>query len=197
MTDSSTGGYLGPSVASPPLEDDALDDVFHDAIVGITGLTAAMVRPRYQTVLPKQPDPGTDWASFMVGDETPDAGPSITHNPAGQGTDVMVRHEELAVACTFYGPNSKRYAKLLRDGISIPQNVEGLQAFDIGFVETSAIQNVPELYNQQWIKRSDITLTFRRKVTRTFAVLSLTSAEIDINEVAGPNSPPTTTKVII
>ncbi|MFT2520511.1 hypothetical protein ACMWQB_30330, partial [Escherichia coli] len=64
MNTSATGGYLVPAVASPPLDDDDLDNLLHDMIAGISGLPRAMVRPRWQPTVPKQPEPGVNWCAF-------------------------------------------------------------------------------------------------------------------------------------
>lgn len=176
MADSSTGGYLSPAVVSPPLEDAALDAVFQQMIVGITGLPGSMVRPRWQPTVPKQPEAMVNWCALGVSDQTPDAGPAITHNPAGTGSDTYVRHQEIEVLASFYGPNAKQYAQQLVDGLGIPQNLEQLKANDMQSVGEGQIRPAPELVNQQWIRRYDVALNFRRKITRAYSVLSILSA---------------------
>lgn len=173
---SATGGYLPPSVASPPLEGDALDAEFQKAVVGITGLPGAMVRPRWQPGNPKQPEPGVDWCAIGVTLQTPDATPHIQHDPAGNGLDRLKRHEAINVLCTFYGPNGMRYAATLRDGLQMPQNLEALALVNIGLNNAGDITAVPELINQQWVKRYDIPLTFSRQVVREYGVLNVLSA---------------------
>nr|WP_244140917.1 hypothetical protein [Burkholderia vietnamiensis] len=171
MNDSSTGGYLAPSVDAPPAEDDALDDLVHDLIVGITALSPDLVRPRWQPTVPKQPEPSVDWCAFGVAEQTSDASPAIQHDGARQ--DMYIRHQDINVLCTFYGPRAKGYAQRLADGLSIPQNREQLQLRDMAFVGVSEIRAAPDLVNQQWVRRYDITVKLRRKITRTYAVLTL------------------------
>lgn len=177
MTDSSTGGYLSPAVASPPLEDDALTAIFQQMIVGITGLPGNMVRPRWQPNPPKQPEPTVNWCALGIAVQTPDDGPAIVHNGAGNGSDTYIRHEQIDVLASFYGPNAMQNAQLLSDGLAIPQNLEQLKAQDMNSVDTGKIIPAPDLLNEQWIRRYDLTLTFRRKITRTYAVLNLLSAQ--------------------
>jgi len=55
--------------------------------------------------------------------------------------------------------------------------LEGLKASGIGFIDSGPIRTVPELYNQQWIRRFDLALTFRRKVSRTYPILNIISAD--------------------
>ncbi|MBN3822350.1 hypothetical protein G3O00_01800 [Burkholderia sp. Ac-20384] len=178
MTDSSTGGYLAPSVDAPPAEDDALDDLVHDLIAGITALPPDLVRPRWQPTVPKQPEPGTDWCAFGVQEQEPDAGPAIQHDGTGDGSDTYVRHQDLDVMCTFYGPRAKGYAQRIADGLAIPQNREQLQLQDMAFVGVGPIRAAPDLVNQQWVRSYDMTVKLRRKITRTYAVLNLKSATV-------------------
>jgi hypothetical protein len=142
-------------VPPAPVEGDDLDDVLQAMIVGITGLEADLVRPRWQPVVPKQPEPGTDWCSIGVVSSTPDANAYVQHlsgisisQPAG---DLSQRHEDLEVLVSFYGPNAK----------------------------------APEFINQQWIRRWDSAISFRRMVARAYLVNNILSAEIDLKDDTG------------
>lgn len=190
MTDSSTGGYLSPAVASPPLEDDALTAIFQQMIVGITGLPGNMVRPRWQPNPPKQPEPTVNWCALGIAVQTLDDGPAIVHNGAGNGSDTYIRHEQIDVLASFYGPNGMQNAQLLSDGLAIPQNLEQLKAQDMNSVDTGQIRAVPDLINEQWVRRYDIELTFRRKITRSYNVLNTLTAQgtVQTNTVTGPIS---------
>ena len=185
MNDSSTGGYLAPAVTSPPLEDDALSAVFQQLIVGITGLPGPMVRPRWQPTVPKQPEPSVNWCALGVTALPPDAGPAITHDPGGDGTDIYVRHQTINVLATFYGPACGLNSQTLLDGLAIPQNLEQLKANDMQSVTEGDRRAAPEFVNQQWIRRYDVTLVFRRKITRTYAVRNLNSASASVQTPNG------------
>jgi hypothetical protein len=173
MADSSTGSYLNPALATPPLEDLDLDAEFQKAVVGITGLAGNLVRPRWQATPPKQPEPSVNWCSIGVTSQVPDAGPLIDHVGIGNGTDELQRHEDIVLESTFYGPLGQRYAALFRDGLGLPQNMEGLSAVLISLTEVGEIVTAPELFNQQWIRRFDITVKFRRQVKRTYTILNV------------------------
>lgn len=112
--------------------------------------------------------------------QTADAGPSINHDPAGFGEDHYQRHEDIEVLASFYGPHSMSYAATFRDGVAIPQNCEGLNADGISFVESGPIRGVPELINQQWIRRYDLIARFRRMVSRTYAVQNVLLADVHL-----------------
>ncbi|MBO2926654.1 phage neck terminator protein [Metapseudomonas otitidis] len=172
---SATGGYLAP-VGAPACDTD-LEDILQAMVVGITGMPGRMVRPRWQPGNPKQPEPTTDWCAIGVTETVQDANPAITHDPNGQGVDVYVRHQELRVLATFYGPAAQGYAQRLADGITIPQNGEALRAQGFSFIEALPPIAVPELVNQQWVRRYDMTLRLRRKTERTYPVLNILSAD--------------------
>ncbi|MDP3351816.1 MAG: hypothetical protein Q8S92_22755 [Hydrogenophaga sp.] len=184
-TSSASGGYLQPSAEVPPSSDLDLDVQLQRVVVGITTLPGEMVRPRWQPGNPRHPEPGTNWCAIGTARIRPDAGPAIQHQAAGNGSDSYTRHEELDVLATFYGPQAQRNALRMRDGISVPQNTEGLRAIDIRFVETSDIVAVPELMNQQWVRRYDLPIRLRRVVRRTYTVLNVLAAEIDIDDDTG------------
>jgi len=189
---SATGGYLAPT-APVPLEDDALDDLLQELVAGVTGLPGAMVRPRWQTTVPKQPEPSENWCAIGVNRQANDASPAIQHEGDGDGSDDYIRHQEIDLLCSFYGPAAKGYAQRLADGMSIPQNSEQLALSGMKFVRASDIQAAPALINQQWNRRYDLTLTLRRKITRTYPVRNLLSAQssithdsaIDLEDMAG------------
>ena len=124
--DSSTPGYVLPT-GDAPTYDAALDAIFQQMIVGLTGMQGSLVRPRWQPVMPKQPEPNVDWCAIGVTLIDPDAGPAFVHDSTGDGQDVALRHESIDVLCSFYGPNAAANAALVRDAIAIPQNNNALE----------------------------------------------------------------------
>lgn len=180
---SASGGYLSPTSA-PIAEDDALDDIFTEAIAGITGLDGTLVRPRVQPKPPKKPANTVNWCAVMINEDDADAGPVITHDPnggGGLGQDTYTRHKNVTVLASFYGPNGKGYAEILRDGLAMPQNLETLDLNFISFASAGTIRAVPESVNMQWVDRYDLLVYFRRKVTRTFAVQTIATAGFELN----------------
>lgn len=177
MNDSSTGGFLSPVQSTPPIEDSALEDFLQTMIAGVTGLPEAMVRPYPQTIAPRVPEPSVNWCGFTVADFDADANAGLQHQSSDDGSDTYLRHEDIEVKCQFYGPNASQYARVLRDGLYVPQNREQLQLNDFGLIDTSAIVPAPDVVNQQVRRRYDISVFLRRKVTRTYRVLNLESAQ--------------------
>lgn len=178
---SATGGYLTP--AAPALEDDALEDFLHDVIAGITGIANDLVRPRWQPEPPDIPERGQYWCAFGIPMQKADFQPYLRHDPGDDiedGTDILERHENLDVLCSFYGPNTtaRLYAEYWRDGLQIPQNNEQLSMAKWGLIETGDIIPVPTLVKDKWLYRSDITVRFRRLITNVYPVLNLLSARV-------------------
>lgn len=176
-------------VPAAPVEDDDLDSVLQMLVVGITGLTGSLVMPRWQPVVPKQPEPGTDWCAIGVVSSKADTFPYVEHlsgvSITDQSGDLAIRHEELEVLVTFYGPHAKGKLGVLRDGLGISQNLESAQASGLYFISMEPGRAAPEFINQQWVRRWDSTLAFRRMVARTYAVNNIVSAEIDLIDDTG------------
>lgn len=177
-------------IAPPaPVEDDDFDNVLQAMVVGITGIDKTLVRPRWQTVIPKQPEPSTDWCSIGVVSSTPDANAYVQHisgisitQPAG---DISQRHETLEVLVSFYGPHSKANLGILRDGLWISQNLEAAKTSGLYFVGIDPARAAPEFINQQWIRRWDSALTFRRMAARLYPINNIVSAEIGVIDDSG------------
>lgn len=176
---SATGGYLTPDgVIAPPLEDEALDDFLGDIVAGITGLDRdKYVRPRWQEEPPNLPARSVDWVAVGVIHRTSDTNAVEQHDGGGQGTDLIIRHEQLELLCSFYGPNCQAKGALLRDGLGVAQNREPLFLAGMGLVSVGDLTKAPEILKSAWYQRTDLTIVIRREVRREFAVLNILSAE--------------------
>ena len=181
--DSSTGGYLIPTSGST--DDAALEDLIQAAVVGITGLQGAMVRPRFQEGSPKTPAQGVDWCAVAIVAQRPDANPHLQHVAAGVGKSTLTRHEDFDVFATFYGVNAARNATRLRDGFYINQNHEMINNANVSFVDAGEIKLASELVNQIWVRRNDLVLKFRRKITRDYEILNILAADVNLIDDTG------------
>lgn len=177
---SATGGPLSPA-APLPIDDNALDAVFQQLVLDVTGLTGDLVRPRWQSSVPKQPEPGVNWCAIGVPQVDQDDGPWLVYDSASN-TEIYWDHETLSVLATFYGPNAQSYARVLRAGLNVPQNTEELLPYAIRYISCGPIRAVNELQNQQWVRRQDIALLFRRKVVMTYAVENILIADIHLQD---------------
>lgn len=181
--DTSTGGVLTPS-APLPVDDDALDAVLQALVSSITGLDGSLVRPRWQAVIPKQPDPSVNWCAIGIVSSTEQNFPSYSFDQAAL-VGTLVAHEEMQALASFYGPQAKGYAQLLRNGLKVPQNTEQLIPFQMRYIDSGAMRNAPEFVNEQWIKRQDLPMRFRRKLSYTLAVTTIQAAEVDLTDDTG------------
>jgi len=170
---SATGGYLAPTTA--PLDDQALRRFIHSVIVGVTGLATDKVRPAWQPNPPVRPAIDVNWAAYAIVNQTAEAG---TAYQAMQADDTykLKRHESFDVLVSMYGPLCQAYAGVLREGLEISQNREALYLASMAYVGSSSVIHVPELVNERWFDRADITLTFRREIVRDYPVLHFLSA---------------------
>lgn len=172
---SATGGYLSQTETALP-GGLSITQYLQKVIVGLTGLSGEMVRPKWQKNPPKMPPtPEINWCAFKVTEENPDANAFTEVASDGEGSTLQ-RHVELRLSCSFYGSLCMENASKLRDGFQIAQNRDALKEAKIGFKETSSSTFVPELFAQVWYDRCDITVILRRQVDKTFAVLSFEGA---------------------
>ena len=180
MTTSATGGYLA---AELPVDGGLdLDLIWQGFVVGVTGMRGDLVRPRFQPIVPKMPEVGSDWAAVGVIDDTPDASPALIHRPAtdGMGETYSVRHSELHIIVCFYGDNAHANAQRLRDGAGIPQNHDRLKRHGMGLVSCSSIISMPELVAQQWMRRCDVHITARKMTTQRYAIKHIAAAKTNV-----------------
>lgn len=177
---SATGGTLAPTPPLP-LDDEALDAVFQALVANVTGLSGDLVRPRWQPTVPKQPEPNTNWCAIGVPEVVQDDGPWLVYDEA-RNQETYWDHETLSVLATFYGPNAQSFARLLRAGLNVPQNTEELLPYAIRYLSCGPIRAMNELMNQQWVRRQDIALQFRRKVVMTFEIQNILIAEIILQD---------------
>jgi hypothetical protein len=81
---------------------------------------------------------------------------------------------------SFYGPAGQQYASQCRDGLWLPQNNSMLRHYSMAFVDAGQMRAIPELINTQWRRRYDFAITLRRQVVRTYSVLNIESAGIEL-----------------
>lgn len=175
-TDSSSVGFLAPIQANP--YDRSLEDALHAIIVGMTGITGSLVRPRWQPEPPQQPDFNTDWVAFGIVRTSVDTFAYHHHTEDRQEVD---RDELLSVMHSFYGPNCHSNCERFRDGWEIHQNRDAAKELSLGLVEVQEAVHLPALLKERWVQRVDTTVVFRRRTTRQYPVLTIASAQVNLN----------------
>ena len=199
MSDSTTPGYLvqtfPPHVADKldqnfvldqsmltlanSLDDDDLFDFFHDFIVGLTGLANEVVLPRWQPEAPNIPDTVPNWCGFGITSYKADVFAADVMK--ANGSYELHRHETVELLASFYGPNAGAYARILRDGMQVEQNLDALRTNYIGLVESGEVLMVPSLFKEIWLRRADLQFTVKRQIVRGFPVVSITSFNGTVN----------------
>lgn len=173
--DSTEEGYIAPSLSAP--YDTTLENILHDAIVGMTGLAGALVRPRWQPAAPVQPAYDVNWCAFGIVRTPVDAFAYEHHDTTGQGSNSVDRDEILEVLHSFYGPAAHAYCERFRDGFEVSQNRAVLQSHGVGLIEVGEASILPALLKEQWVKRVDATVKYRRRTSRKYPVLTIVSAQ--------------------
>lgn len=173
--DSTSRGYLSP-VGDTPAYDEELEREISRWIRGVSGLPAAQVFPRWTDPQPQIPKNGVTWCGFGI---------TTVPQPLSQ-SDVQVSEDQseqwswetVTVICCFYGPLGASTAATFRAGIFVEQNNAELNLTGLSLVETGTLYNLPELINNQWVRRYDITVTLSRKNTRTYNIKTLVDAPV-------------------
>lgn len=170
---SATGGYL--SQTSGPLDGLDLRRFIGSVLVGVSGLAPELVRPAWQQNPPPVPGIDVNWMAFGITSRRADNDPYQAEKSGGDGS-IMLRHEELDILLTFYGPGCLQKAADVRDGFELTQNTESLLLAGMAYIDLSDVIHAPELVNDRWFDRADATLTIRREVRREYRVLSFVGA---------------------
>ncbi|MCD9249018.1 hypothetical protein LUS38_17575 [Escherichia coli] len=173
--DSTARGYLTP-VGEGPKYDEELEREISRWIRGVSGLPAKAVFSRWTDPQPLIPKNGVTWCGFGI---------TTVPQPLSQ-SDVQVSDEQseqwtweqVTVICCFYGPLGSRTASTFRSGIFVEQNNAELNLSGLSLVDAGTIYNLPELINNQWVRRYDLTITLSRKNTRTYNVRTLEDAPV-------------------
>ncbi|UVD31922.1 hypothetical protein [Klebsiella phage GZ7] len=72
-------------------------------------------------------------------------------------------------------------ATRFRDGMFVDQNADTLRRISgLSLVSADDIRNLPELINNQWVRRYDLAVTLSRKNTRTYNVKSVVDPNVTI-----------------
>jgi hypothetical protein len=89
--------------------------------------------------------------------------------------------ENIQALFCFYGPGGSAMATRFRDGMFIEQNSDTFRRISgLSLVDAGEIRNLPELINNQWVRRYDLTVTLSRKNTRTYNVKSVVDPNVTI-----------------
>jgi hypothetical protein len=168
---SATGGVL--TQTSGPTEGITFRHFLQTIIVGVTGIANTLVRPRWQQNPPPIPSINVNWLAFGISSRRQDANSYVL---AATAKTTLIRHEELDIMCSFYGPDCLDYSGRLIDGMHISQNRESMMLAGVGLVGFSDTTHIPELVNDRYIERADVVMTIKREIRRDYQVLTFLAA---------------------
>lgn len=161
-----------------PAYGDALDALAQQLVRGLSGLDGRYVRPRWQPTAPATPAIDVNWAAVAVQTITPDSGVVVRYRE-------FIRHEELEVRVTMYGPEAMRYAQRVKNGVMVPANTAVMQAHGLYYRDATDIVAAPELINDQWLKRYDFALMLRRMIRLDYGTDTIQAANAIIYNDTG------------
>lgn len=170
---SATGGYLQPTGPAPLPGNLTFKEFIQQVFVGVSGLPGELVRPKWQINPPKQPDVTTNWMAIGLTEGLQDT--NAYTGVDSEGNNVFERNKDFQIQASFYGPNADDFADLVSDNFQIPQNLESLRLARMGFVNTSRSTHVPDLVNERWVDRYEMTFFFRRQILRSYQILTFLS----------------------
>jgi hypothetical protein len=194
MATSATGGYLSPSALGGDLNDQSLDVFLQEVVVGITGMSGTMVRPRWQTDPPNIPDFGVDWCAIgVVSPIRREPYAFALQNETGSGINTVmnstiIRNREMDVLCSFYGPNAGANSEVLAMGLEVAQNREVMKLSGFNLVGGAGDASVvPILIKQRNLRRIDLPFTVRQQQQYTYSVLTVLGsiATLYLQDAAG------------
>nr|WP_261279343.1 hypothetical protein [Serratia liquefaciens] len=141
----------------------------------MTGLDKNVVYPRWTDPQIQIPKNGTTWCAFGITGVQEDANPAYIQ---GDESSEQWSHETVDILCCFYGPRGMSVVTQFRDGLFVSQNNDELKAIGLTLLDCGRIFNLPELINNQWVRRYDIAVRLRRKVIREYGIKSLVEAPV-------------------
>ncbi len=186
---SATGGYILDRPPGPPTAHE-LEHVVQHMVATLANLPGTLTRPRWQPTPPTQPPPEVTWCSVGITRIEADEFPELIHHgemqlpgARGKGASIQRRHGTVTVLATFYGPHCEDAAAQLRDGLYVPQQIEGMHPFKLFSVRD--LSRAPELVNQQWINRVDLEIQLRLQSERVFPIFNIEAADVVVRTEEG------------
>lgn len=175
--DSTTAGWL--TAVDQDSYDDALEDLIHATVSGVSGLDPTLCRPRWQPEPPNLPGKSFSWVAFgVIRTEADTFESQIPVDTVEGGLLVVGRNERLTVQLSFYGPAASSKEAAFRDGLALSQNRALLREQGIAVIEQTGPTVVPSLLKNTFLRRVDSTLILTRYTNRTYQVRSVSSAAL-------------------
>ncbi|MBP2167729.1 hypothetical protein J2125_000921 [Erwinia toletana] len=173
--DTTSPGYLTPTTPDADY-DEALEQQLGQWIQALSGLAADRVRPRWPATQAEQPAAEVDWCAFGIISFDRDANPAFVQQGAAGGE--LQCQEVIECEALFYGANGQQIATRFRDGVTVSQNSATFNTMGMSLLDCSKLTSSPELVNNQWQRRYDMTLRLGRKIIREYGIKTLADAPV-------------------
>lgn len=175
MNNSQTGGYIRPISVTQPPHGLTLLQFLQTVLVGLSGLDGTLVRPKWQIKPPPQPDVNTNWLAFGIESDTPNFNAAVVTNK-DTGVTTLKRWRTMILQLSFYGPNALDLIEQVQDGFQLGQNLAALTSAKMGLTETGQALHLPELVNEQWFERYEMSVTLQRLVQSVYPIVTIVGA---------------------
>ncbi|HIU85199.1 MAG TPA: hypothetical protein IAC66_07540 [Candidatus Aphodousia gallistercoris] len=183
VIDSRTAGVLRPGDSENTGEVETRLRLF---VSDVTGLEAKLVRQRWLPKPGTQPSLEVSWCAVgIVGIKTWGLpyirGRKGTISDPASGDVKSEAHQTMQCMASFYGPQAQELADIFRSGARLPQNNDYLQSMGLSIQGVDDdIRHQPDFQLQQWVDRYDVSFRVGRKVSRTYGVRTIASADVEI-----------------
>lgn len=183
VIDSRTAGVLRPLSGT---NTDEVETRLRLFVSDVTGIDQKLVRKRWMAKPGTQPGLSSDWCAVGVNSVKTHGLPSFRGHKGNiydpvSGDIESESHQTLSCLASFYGPNASEYADMFRDGLQLPQNNSALQSMGLTVQGVAdEVRHSPDFLLQQWVDRYDVAFNIGRKITRTYGVRTIASADVEI-----------------
>ena len=183
VIDSRTCGVLRP-IESENTQD--ITDRLRDFVSQLTGIPIEMVRKRWLVKPGRRPSIDLNWCAVGVQSVktwgTPyQKGRKGNVDDPNSGDITKEGHQTLVCVASFYGPDAQAISDTFREGAYLGQNNSYLQSKGLTIQGVDEeVRHLPDFAFEQWIDRFDVTFRVGRKVSRTYGVRTIASADFEI-----------------
>ncbi len=179
MSNNSTteSGWLTP-LNSEAVYDDALVEQLQQWVSGITGLPAASVIAAGPVKTSSAFTAVENGCAIAVSTLSSTGAPVIQNQE--EGNAELWRYELIECDITFYGPEGQRYATRLRDGLTISQNIDELNRFDISAENCGDITSSFETTDNISLRINQLRVRLNRKTVRLYGIKSLVETPFNL-----------------
>lgn len=183
VIDSRSSGVLRPLSGTNTGEVETRLRLFVSAV---TGIDQKLVRKRWLPRPGTQPKLNEDWCAVGVNNLKTWGTPNFRGRKGDiedplSGDIESEAHQTLYCLASFYGPNAAENADIFRSGLLLPQNNAYFQSQGLTIQSVNdEIRHLPDFLLQQWVDRYDVSFSVGRKVSRTYGVRTIASADVEI-----------------